>query len=411
MENLFSSCPNCSWWLIPLLFGAWLLGWLFWGAFRGGSYKTTIKGLQGDLTDLRGQKTELETELAKSNYEYEKVNSEKLGFFNENKAWEEKYKQLSESVGTTTTIDTSEYQAKIAEQAAQLENFRKMNLQLGADFKGLKEKYDLLESQSDGEGGSSPEPDMSNYTAQIDDLKRQLEASHAANTQLKSEFSVLQSNYSGLETKLQAVPVQSSGIDEEDYNNRIAEMELQLSKSRNTNAELEANFANLKSDFGELELRLRSTQNETDDITAYSVRIEELKKQLEESENKSFKLEKDYKKLKKKYDDTTIIPLSKVEKPKKKVKKVVVAKATKEDDLTKIEGIGPKIQSLLKDAGIRTWKQLSKTPTPKLRKILTDAGSRYKMHNPGTWAEQALLAADGKWDELKKWQDELDGGR
>jgi len=25
--------------------------------------------------------------------------------------------------------------------------------------------------------------------------------------------------------------------------------------------------------------------------------------------------------------------------------------------------------------------------------------------DPQTWAAQAQLAADGKWDELKKWQD------
>ena len=409
MINLISWCPNCSLWLLPLLFLAWLLGWLLWGSFKGGSYKNIIKGLQSDLTDLRTQKIELETDLAKSNYEFEKVNSEKLGFYNQNKAWEEKYNRLSESTGSTTKIDTSEYQVKIAEQAAQLENYRKTNLQLESEFKGLKERYATLETQLDDNGGSSPDPDVSNYTTQIDDLKRQLEASHAANTQIKSEFSDLQLNYSGLENKLQATP--SVDVDLEAYNNRIAEMELQLSKATSSNAELEANYANLKSDFGELELRLQSTQNETEDITAYSVRIEELKKQLEDSEHKSIKLEKDYKKLKKKYDDTTIIPLSKEERPKKKVKKVTTPKVVKEDDLTKIEGIGPKIQSLLKDAGIRTWKQLSKTPTPKLKQILTDAGSRFKMHNPGTWAEQALLAAEGKWDELKAWQDELDGGR
>ena len=205
--------------------------------------------------------------------------------------------------------------------------------------------------------------------------------------------------------------MQSSATNDGDldaYNNRITDMEAQLSKARSTNAELEANYANFKSDFGELELRLQTNQNESDDITAYSLRIEELKKQLEDSENKSTKLEKDYKKLKKKYEDSTIVPLVK---PKKKTKKVTKPKVVKEDDLTKIEGIGPKIQGLLKDAGVRTWKQLSKTPTPKLRKILSDAGSRYRMHNPSTWAEQALLAAEGKWKELKKWQDELDGGR
>jgi large subunit ribosomal protein L21 len=31
--------------------------------------------------------------------------------------------------------------------------------------------------------------------------------------------------------------------------------------------------------------------------------------------------------------------------------------------------------------------------------------------DPTTWAQQAQLAADGKMDELKKLQDELNGGR
>lgn len=404
MITLISWCPNCSWWLLPLLIGAWILGWLLWGAFKGGQFKNIIKGLQGDLTDLRTQKTEVETDLAKANYEFERVNSEKLGLFNDNKAWEEKYNQLSESVSstTTTTVDTSEYQAKIAEQAAKLENFRKTNLQLESDFAGLKERYASLETQMDAPGDSSGDTDTSNYNAQIDDLKRQLDAAHAANTQLKSEYSAFQAQMESTSTNV---------ADIESDNNKLADIALQLSIAKNANAELEANYANLKSEFGEMELSLQAANKGSSDDTAYTLRIEELKKQLEESEHKSMKLEKEYKKLKKKHDEAaTIVPLVS-SKPKKKVKKPTKPKVFKEDDLTKIEGIGPKIQGLLKEASIRTWKQLSKTPTPKLRKILNDAGSRYKMHNPSTWAEQALLAADGKWDELKKWQDELDGGR
>ena len=406
MIYLATWCPNCSWWLLPLLLGAWILGYLIWGAYKGGSYKNIIRGLQGDLTDLRTQKTEIETDLAKANYEYEKANSEKLGLFNQNKAWEEKYSQLSQSASsaTTTKIDTSEYQAKIAEQAAQLETYRKTNLQLETEFQGLKRRYADIESQIDAAStASDTSSDSANYLAQIDDLKRQLEASHAANTQIKSDFSAMQLNFSEMETKLQAVPAESD-------NNKLAELELQLSIAKNANAELEANYANLKSNFGEMELSLQSARNTKADISAYDLRIEELKTQIEASENEKSKLEKEYKKLKKKYDDTTIVPLVK-EVPKKKPKKPTAPKTVKEDNLTKIEGIGPKIQGLLKDSGIRTWKQLSKTPTPKLRKILNDAGSRFKMHNPSTWAEQALMAAEGRWDDLKKWQDELDGGR
>ncbi len=85
--------------------------------------------------------------------------------------------------------------------------------------------------------------------------------------------------------------------------------------------------------------------------------------------------------------------------------------AGKPDDLKKIEGIGPKIASLLNDGGILTFASLASTDVSKIKEILLAAGSRYKMHDPTTWPQQAALAADGKWEELKKWQDELDGGR
>jgi len=84
--------------------------------------------------------------------------------------------------------------------------------------------------------------------------------------------------------------------------------------------------------------------------------------------------------------------------------------AGKADDLTKIEGIGPKISGLFIAAGITTFAQLAKTPVSTLSDILHKAGSRYASHNPGTWPQQAHLAADGKWDELKALQVALDGG-
>jgi len=81
------------------------------------------------------------------------------------------------------------------------------------------------------------------------------------------------------------------------------------------------------------------------------------------------------------------------------------------DDLTKIEGVGKKIEILLNKSGISSYKQLSKTTIKKLKQILDDAGSKFNMHNPGTWPKQAKLAADGKWDELDALQQELNGGK
>lgn len=92
-------------------------------------------------------------------------------------------------------------------------------------------------------------------------------------------------------------------------------------------------------------------------------------------------------------------------------KKTTAKKADKGDDLTKIEGIGPKIKGLLHDAGIVTFADLADAKEDTLKDILAAAGSRYSMHNPATWPQQSKLAADGKWDELKELQDKLDGGR
>lgn len=80
------------------------------------------------------------------------------------------------------------------------------------------------------------------------------------------------------------------------------------------------------------------------------------------------------------------------------------------DDLTKVEGIGPKIQTLLNNDGIWSFNQLANTATSRIQKILADAGPAYAIHNPKTWPSQARLAAEGSWDELANWQNYLKGG-
>jgi len=89
----------------------------------------------------------------------------------------------------------------------------------------------------------------------------------------------------------------------------------------------------------------------------------------------------------------------------------VYGKKIKHDDLKIVEGIGPKIEELYHNAGIKTWKALSETPIEKSKEILIEAGERFFIHNPSTWAKQALLAYQGKWQDLKDWQDSLNAGK
>ena len=87
------------------------------------------------------------------------------------------------------------------------------------------------------------------------------------------------------------------------------------------------------------------------------------------------------------------------------------AVSSKKDDLKIVEGIGPKIEELFNNSGIYTFAHLASTSVATMKDILDKAGSRFQIHDPSTWADQAALARDGKWDELKKWQDELYKGK
>ena len=80
-----------------------------------------------------------------------------------------------------------------------------------------------------------------------------------------------------------------------------------------------------------------------------------------------------------------------------------------QDDLKKIEGIGPKVEKVLNEAGVNNFAELAKSDVENLREVLVAA--KLQMMDPSGWIEQAELAAKGDWGTLEKLQDELKGGR
>ena len=64
-------------------------------------------------------------------------------------------------------------------------------------------------------------------------------------------------------------------------------------------------------------------------------------------------------------------------------------KVSKRDDLTKIKGVGPAIVRLLGKYGIDSFEKMTKVTVKDLREILEEGGSRFRMHDPSTWVEQA----------------------
>lgn len=80
------------------------------------------------------------------------------------------------------------------------------------------------------------------------------------------------------------------------------------------------------------------------------------------------------------------------------------------DDLTRIEGVGPKIATVLTDAGIQSFEQLAALEVDALKSIVTEAGVLFREKVAITWSEQAKLATSEQWDALAKLQEKLKGG-
>lgn len=86
------------------------------------------------------------------------------------------------------------------------------------------------------------------------------------------------------------------------------------------------------------------------------------------------------------------------------------ADQAKADDLTKIEGIGPKAAEALVNAGLSTYEALAGGDPEKIKELLTEASSRLAHLDPTSWPKQAKMAAEGLWDDLSEWQEKAKGG-
>ena len=81
-----------------------------------------------------------------------------------------------------------------------------------------------------------------------------------------------------------------------------------------------------------------------------------------------------------------------------------------EDDLTIIEGIGPKICAILKEKGYKQFTDVAKTEVSAIQTILDEKGPSFRLAKPGSWPKQAAMCVSGDWKKLKEYQDRLVNG-
>lgn len=79
-------------------------------------------------------------------------------------------------------------------------------------------------------------------------------------------------------------------------------------------------------------------------------------------------------------------------------------------DLTRIEGIGPKINVVLRRGGITSFEELAQASVDEIVKLLGEGGVRFAPSKE-TWAQQAQLLVDGDEDGFKALTDQLASGR
>lgn len=76
------------------------------------------------------------------------------------------------------------------------------------------------------------------------------------------------------------------------------------------------------------------------------------------------------------------------------------------DDLTLLDGIGPKIAAALVAAGVHSFAKLANAVPENVERIVREAGVRMVGH-ADAWLQQAALAAKGDMDGLERLKAEL----
>lgn len=272
------SCPICTWWLLPLLIGAWLLGWLFWRLTGRQKYLNQINDLQGQNRQLNVRLTDFEKDLATSQYEFNKL--------------------------------TEDYDL-----------LRSKNADLDIQLRACEEKSSRLEAQA-FKGTAYTPPIVNRIVAEeVEEVPEPIIEEIEPIEEIVEEVPVAEDvDKSGI--VLTPIP----DLEPEPVVEEVAPPEIQQVVS---------------------------------------------------------------------------------DAPKPMGMGTVFA----EDNLQIIEGVGPKIEGLLKAAGFTTWAKVANASKADLQKVLEDAGPRYRVHKPDSWPEQARFAVNDDWPALVNYQKFLDSGR
>jgi len=195
--------------------------------------------------------------------------------------------------------------------------------------------------------------------------------------------------YQGLENQINA---QKAEVENLKYNLRKTEKDLeskdfQVDKLKDKNTSMQLELSQTKKSL----LNIKSQVVQT---TAK----EDPNKKADKNSLKNFKSDLKHK------ETTEKVEAKSVDKPENEI--VNPYPKLESTQLQIIEGIGPRLESILKENGLHHWKDVAAKSKGELRSILDNYGGKYSIIDPSGWPKQAKLAKKRKWDALIALQSE-----
>lgn len=422
---------DCGWWpelLLPLLLLSWFLGWLLRGGGR--KYKDRIESLETDLRKSTAKNTGLDKEISGLRFDYDKMSTENKDLRN----------NLADSNG-----QINQWRSKFTSLEAEKSEWESTRLlNSGHNAGPSQDDLDRLQSQLNDSNNN-----LAEAKRKFENLNNDLVVKNREIADLKNKYSSFESKLSVAEDKLTATEkalaeceaknsrnISTSGFVSDTPKDSSSNLDTGSDKvitpmykseapaeKKGMGAYFESSNLQIIEGVGpKIEGILKAAGYNTLEDIANSD-IKDLQKVLDNagpryrihnpqrwSDQAKFAANDQWDRLiqYQKDIDGGDGGHSKAE---KLYFRAIGFAASKPTDLKVVEGIGPKIEGLLKAAGINSWSELAGSPVSKIQEILSAAGDRYRLADPKTWPKQAELAAAGKWTELKEYQDFLNGGK
>jgi predicted flap endonuclease-1-like 5' DNA nuclease/predicted nucleic acid-binding Zn-ribbon protein len=423
--------------ILPILtglLGAALLGWLlkhFMGSGNNNAAadwqakydaamlslqkeKDKYAKLQADAKNKKGNATPMASSATKDAAELDALQNRVKNLQAEAKAANDDKLRLEAEVNKANNLarEASTLNSEVITLKSRIDGLTKAIDSAKTETEKYRNDYNEANSERSRLSAQLANSDIGAMQSKINKLEKDLDSARITTSNLQVEIDRLKRGEKTVVMNTADTPKTITIVDEEAAA-KVKELEAALNAANASNARLTADAENTK-------LYITAAVNEANKKS--NSELIDVREKLKNAEFTINKLQEDKNKLAAAVGSTVISnsTVSEVAKPApsaptqadsdEPAKPAPVLDILK-DDLTVVEGIGPKIAELLNENGIVNYGQLANASVETLQEILDRGGERFKVHDPGTWAEQSALLRDGNMDAFNKLCEELKGGK